>query len=496
MKGFNIMAAKFNVVFCRHPCRLSDFVRLQTRFKHKDTHWSVIAKKKTPKDKALEHFDDFYKSVYGKRWPSIRIALLSPHKYCAVVNNFGDTETTMKDLENQGAVNIRRLFEVEADRIKAKKSEASKQRQLDRVFEMDRKMEMDVSLKSHQLALSNEEDVNNEAKSSETADDKELHQTDSQRIIDPSFGLSAGALQEFVPATQLKGLDDYVPESQHYSYYKEASDFPVVIKSDDSLCFPKYLNVFTFERGNVMSFPEPTTASTGVLNYFLLNGSSLLPVLALGVEPGDAVLDMCAAPGGKSYMILQTLHPQYLVCNDIQYSRVRRIKSMFRQYLYDFEKWEKQIIITESDGRAIDEVDLYDKILVDVPCTTDRHCVTENDNNIFKPTRVKERLQLPELQAKLLSNALRLVKVGGSVVYATCSLSPIQNDGVVHMALRKIWEETKLQVEIRDLTSSLEPARSIFRFTRRKDLRYGHLVLPFLPSNFGPLYFCKLMRTA
>lgn len=46
-----------------------------------------------------------------------------------------------------------------------------------------------------------------------------------------------------------------------------------------------------------------------ILGYYLLNGSSLLPVLALGIEPHDTVLDMCAAPGGKSLMIWQTLYP-------------------------------------------------------------------------------------------------------------------------------------------------------------------------------------------
>lgn len=42
------------------------------------------------------------------------------------------------------------------------------------------------------------------------------------------------------------------------------------------------------------------------------------------------------------------------------------------------------------------------QILVDVPCTTDRHSLHENDNNIFKPGRTKERLQIPEIQAELL----------------------------------------------------------------------------------------------
>jgi 16S rRNA C967 or C1407 C5-methylase (RsmB/RsmF family) len=79
--------------------------------------------------------------------------------------------------------------------------------------------------------------------------------------------------------------------------------------------------------------------------------------------------------------------------------------------------------------------------LVDVPCTTDRHVLHEDDNNIFKGTRIKERLRLPELQTELLLNALKLVRIGGTVVYSTCSLSPIQNDGVVQLALKKAFEE-------------------------------------------------------
>lgn len=85
---------------------------------------------------------------------------------------------------------------------------------------------------------------------------------------------------------------------------------------------------------------------------------------------------------------------------------------------------------------------------VDVPCTTDRHSVKENDNNLFKPARIKERLQLPELQCELLVHALKLVKKGGIVVYSTCSLSPIQNDGVVNMALKQLRHETNIDVAV------------------------------------------------
>lgn len=72
------------------------------RHKHGKDHWSELQKKKHTKDRALENFDDFYGSVFGRRWSSIRAALLTRHKYMAVVNNFGDTEQTIAELEASG----------------------------------------------------------------------------------------------------------------------------------------------------------------------------------------------------------------------------------------------------------------------------------------------------------------------------------------------------------------------------------------------------------
>ena len=55
---------------------------------------------KTAKDKALEHFDEFYANVYGRKWPDIRAALLKEEtKYIAVVNNFSDTDRVKSELE-------------------------------------------------------------------------------------------------------------------------------------------------------------------------------------------------------------------------------------------------------------------------------------------------------------------------------------------------------------------------------------------------------------
>ena len=165
------------------------------------------------------------------------------------------------------------------------------------------------------------------------------------------------------------------------------------------------------------------------IDYFVVDGASILPVLSLNLQPGDCVLDMCAAPGGKSLIAFQTLFPKLLVANDIQMSRVNRINDFINDLLPDIGDWDKQFFVTQSDARYIEDKDVYNKvflilylkkyifivfiliyinlcssqILVDVPCTTDRHVLHEEDNNIFKGTRTKERLTLPELQRDILA---------------------------------------------------------------------------------------------
>lgn len=89
----------------------------------------------------------------------------------------------------------------------------------------------------------------------------------------------------------------------------------------------------------------------------------MLPVLALDLQPGDAVLDMCAAPGGKALSILQTLMPQIMVVNDITQSRVKRIDKVIDQYVAGIGQWEERLFVTERDARFIDDKDMYNKVI-------------------------------------------------------------------------------------------------------------------------------------
>ncbi|CAH2092711.1 unnamed protein product [Euphydryas editha] len=92
--------------------QINTYCVLQARFKSK-THWAQLKKKTGPKYKALNHFDDFYGSVFGNEWDSMREALLRKSKYVALINNYGDPEETMDYLAQRGAHCLKNLMYIQ-----------------------------------------------------------------------------------------------------------------------------------------------------------------------------------------------------------------------------------------------------------------------------------------------------------------------------------------------------------------------------------------------
>lgn len=158
-----------------------------------------------------------------------------------------------------------------------------------------------------------------------------------------------------------------------------------------------------------------------------------------------------------------------------------------------------RIIIKRKDASTMegwDELNTYDKVLVDAPCTTDRLSANYDEGNIFSSQLIKERLGLPELQTKLLVNALRSVRVGGSVVYSTCSLSPTQNEAVVENAVvlaNRYYGIKCVELSLRPLRRHLATT-GLFRFS--ENCHRGIQLVPWIISNFGPMYICKLRKTS
>ncbi|XP_023580051.1 5-methylcytosine rRNA methyltransferase NSUN4 isoform X2 [Octodon degus] len=254
------------------------------------------------------------------------------------------------------------------------------------------------------------------------------------------------------------------------------------------------LRCFTFARGDVSRFPPARLGSLGVMDYYLMDAASLLPVLALGLHAGDTVLDLCAAPGGKTLALLQTLCCRNLAANDLSTSRTGRLQKVLQNYVPQDIREGNQVRVTSWDGRKWGELegDTYDRVLVDVPCTTDRHSLYEDENNIFQRSRRKERQMLPMLQMQLLAAGLLATRPGGHVVYSTCSLSHLQNEYVVEGTIELLANQYSIKVQVEDLSHFRKLFMDTFCFFQ--SCQVGELVLPNLMANFGPMYFCKLHR--
>ncbi|XP_054712696.1 5-methylcytosine rRNA methyltransferase nsun-4-like [Uloborus diversus] len=429
--------------------------------------YSTPKAKKSPISFALDHFDQFYGSFFPN-WTSIRLGLLCPHSYCAVVNSFaknvqpselfgdmdvynlkdayhlGLAESTLEPTENN-AENVNESNTTKTDPREAKK-EAMENQESD--FHFDH--------------------FNNEFSTVLENEDK-----------------------EYMPATKFRNRDlDF--EEDYTGFYQPNMNYKAQLVKHGAIHYPEHWNIYYCPRGKFKKFPQPLLDSTNLLNYYLMDGASVLPVLALDVQKDEEVGDLCASPGGKSLAILFGLKFGKLVCNDASLSRVNKLKIVLNTYLPGTQEWSKKILVSNLDVVEWNCFEAFDKILLDVPCTNDRLSVTKDANNIFVQKRYHERMMIPQLQTSMLIAALKALKPGGSLVYSTCSLSPVQNDGVVHMALSNLYSESPFEFIIQDLSEAFSPLRKLFQFS--DVCKYGQLVVPFLPLNYGPMYIAKIKR--
>ncbi|KAI6180748.1 hypothetical protein M3Y98_00754600 [Aphelenchoides besseyi] len=241
---------------------------------------------------------------------------------------------------------------------------------------------------------------------------------------------------------------------------------------DDILYYPRQLQLFCYQRDDLSDFPAPIKDENGISSWWLLDGSSVVPVLALDIQEDDVVLDMCAAPGGK----------RCLVCNDNKLSRLGQLRRALSMYIPITSEYNEKIVLKRKDAsllEAWDEEQVYDR----------------DEQNIFAINTTQDRVNLPQLQTKLLINAIRAVKVGGTVVYSTCALSPQQNECVVENAaalVREHYDMDVVEVSVKRLENHLRNT-GLYRFTDK--CRRGMLIVPNIRSNFGPMFICKLKRT-
>ncbi len=123
------------------------------------------------------------------------------------------------------------------------------------------------------------------------------------------------------------------------------------------------LKIYCFENGETNKFEPPENDSSNLLDYYCLDASSVLPVLAMDIQKDDVILDLCASPGGKTLVMLQTLLPSKISCRDINNGRIERLKRMLRSYIKQEDLDRLVDVDFNSAGFGSNEkTDTYDKV--------------------------------------------------------------------------------------------------------------------------------------
>ncbi|HID97568.1 MAG TPA: RsmB/NOP family class I SAM-dependent RNA methyltransferase [Thermodesulfobacteriaceae bacterium] len=158
--------------------------------------------------------------------------------------------------------------------------------------------------------------------------------------------------------------------------------------------------------------------------------SSALPVLALDPEPGELVLDMCAAPGGKATHISQLMDDTgTVVANDRKYRRITALTANIKRLGIT------NTVVTLNSRTILPAGQPFDRVLVDAPCSGEGRYRIGPHREIIH--RKRGRTDLPAIQKGLLVKAFDLVKPGGMLVYSTCTINPLENEAVVHHLLQQ-----------------------------------------------------------
>jgi len=218
--------------------------------------------------------------------------------------------------------------------------------------------------------------------------------------------------------------------------------------------------------------------------------ASMIPPLFLDVRSNHSVLDMCAAPGSKTWQLVELLHTNggleesidipegVIIANDSNSKRAYMLSHRLRP------SCSTNLLITNHDAqmfpsleRMLDsktsEQGFFDRVLADVPCSSDG--TLRKSKDLWTTWNPKDGLSLHQLQLQIAQRGVSVLRDGGRMVYSTCSLNPIEDEAVVAQLLR----QNRGAVELIDVSSELPGLK------RRKGL--SHWKVAYFKPSYQPL---------
>ena len=166
--------------------------------------------------------------------------------------------------------------------------------------------------------------------------------------------------------------------------------------------------------------------------YYIQEPSAMSAAELLDVKPGEIVCDMCAAPGGKSTQIAGKLQGKgLLIANEFYNSRAKILSQNIERMGV-----RNAIVLNESTERIADYFpEFFDKVMVDAPCSGEG--MFRKDEGARDEWSLEQVQICAERQAMILDNAARVLKVGGVMVYSTCTFAVEENEKTVDAFLKR-----------------------------------------------------------
>ncbi|KAJ5544425.1 Methyltransferase (Ncl1) [Penicillium frequentans] len=312
-------------------------------------------------------------------------------------------------------------------------------------------------------------------------EEREAFWTHLQRDLPNSFRFTGS--RGHALAVQQRLRDFYIPEITSIKYEDEFVDPPRPVSwYPDQLAWWMTTPKQVIRRfAPFSSFQKFLVAETEVGNISRQEVVSMIPPLLMDLRPGMTCLDMCAAPGSKSCQLMELIHageeesmaevtqklkdgtagpeplgPEglnddgrtsgLLIANDSDYKRAHMLIHQMKRLS------SPNLIVTNHDATMYPSIKLpplpstdgkpqkgrylkFDRILADVPCSGDG--TARKNYNVWKDWNPANGLGLHLTQVKILIRALQMLKVGGRVVYSTCSMNPVENEAVVACAIER-----------------------------------------------------------
>ncbi|MDR2048969.1 MAG: 16S rRNA methyltransferase [Treponema sp.] len=237
----------------------------------------------------------------------------------------------------------------------------------------------------------------------------------------------------------------------------------------------KRLREALLEESPSVPFASPRLA----LPYYM-DPASVRAAESLRLGENGTVLDACAAPGGKSLVIASALPDgAFLLSNELSRERRRRLLNVLDSHLSGEQR--ARVTVSGFDAASLggktDYRERFSGILLDAPCSSERH-VIQNEKALSRWTAARPRF-LAQRQWALLSSCFLMLKPGACLVYATCAISAEENDGAAEKLLAKYGNR-----------AAVDPPD----FPEGEQTGFGRIILPDRSGGSGPMYVARFIK--